>query len=174
MATGRPVAVAKSPFLSVDPKESPLAVLHRVGAGLQTMRERSASMAMVVIAVDAHHLQVASAGMPPLLVRRHATGSIDEILLPGVPLGTMADASYVLRDVVVASGDVILVTSDGAPEAVAPTGEHFGYDRVVSYLEGCDGRSAEAIVNGLVDMVTSFVGASSPHDDVTVLAMVVD
>ena len=174
LQAGMVVAVAKSLFLSVDPQESPTAVLHRVGAGLQTMRERYASMAMVVIAVDAHHLQVASAAMPPLLVLRHATGSVDEILLPGVPLGTMADASYALRDVTVASGDAILVISDGAPEAIAPSGEHFGYDRVVSYLEGCDGRSAEAIVDGLLDTVTSFAGSSSPHDDVTVVAMVVD
>ena len=79
-----------------------------------------------------------------------------------------------VRDVAIGSGDVVLVTSDGAAEAIAPTGEHFGYDRVIEYLEKCDGRSAAAIVEGLVDSVTSFAGDAPLHDDITVLAMVAD
>jgi serine phosphatase RsbU (regulator of sigma subunit) len=174
LQAGMVVAVAKSLFQSVDPLDSPPQVLYRIGDGLQTMRERYASMVMVVIAVEDHRLQFASAGMPPLLVRRRATGVVEEILLPGVPLGTLADASYGVREVPVASGDVVLVTSDGAAEAIAPTGEHFGYDRMISFFEGCEGRTAEAIVDGLVDAVTSFVDPSPLHDDVTVLAMVVE
>jgi sigma-B regulation protein RsbU (phosphoserine phosphatase) len=138
------------------------------------MRERYASMAMVVLSVSDHRMQVASAGMPPLLVRRHATGVVEEIMLPGVPLGTLPDATYPVREVPIAAGDVVLVMSDGAAEALAPTGEHFGYDRVISHLEGCADRTAEAIVDGLLDAVTSFVGTAPLHDDVTLLAMVVE
>lgn len=174
LQAGMVVAVAKSLFQSVDPLDSPQEVLNRVGVGLLALRERYASMAMVVIAVDDHRLEVASAGIPPLLVRRQTTGAVEEILLPGVPLGTLADERYDVRDVAVASGDVVLVTSDGAAEAISPTGEQFGYDRVAAHLEGCGGRTAEAIVDGLLDAVTSFVGSSSVQDDVTVLAMVVE
>ncbi len=171
---GMVVAVAKSLFQSVDPSDAPPDVLHRIGARLRAMRERYASMAMVVIAADDHRLEVASAGMPPLLVRRRSTGAVEEVLLPGVPLGTLADASYVVRLVEVASGDVILLMSDGVAEAIAPTGEHFGYDRTIAYLEHSTGRTAEAIVDGLVEAVKAFIEPSPLHDDVTVLAMVVE
>ena len=77
-------------------------------------------------------------------------------------------------EVAVEKGDVVLVTSDGAPEAIAPTGELFGYERVVEYLTGCDGQAAVSIVDGLIDAVTSFGEDSPLHDDVTVLAMVVE
>jgi serine phosphatase RsbU (regulator of sigma subunit) len=174
LQAGMVVAVAKSLFQSVDPQEPPSDALYRIGAGLQTMRERYASMAMVVLSVSDHRMQVASAGMPPLLVRRHATGAVEEIMLPGVPLGTLADARYPVREVPIAAGDVVLVMSDGAAEALAPTGEHFGYDRVISHLEGCAGRTAEAIVDSLLDAVTSFVGTATLHDDVTLLALVVE
>jgi serine phosphatase RsbU (regulator of sigma subunit) len=174
LQAGMVVAVAKSLFQSVNPADPPQEVLHRVGVGLLAMRERYASMAMVVIAVDDHRLQVASAGIPPLLVWRQTTGTVEEILLPGVPLGTLADERYEARDVAVASGDIVLVTSDGAAEAISPTGEQFGYDRVADHLQGCGGRTAEAIVDGLLDEVTSFVGSSPIQDDVTVLAMVVE
>ena len=174
LQAGMVVAVAKSLFQSVDPIDPPAEVLNRIGVGLQTMRERYASMAMVVIAVDDHRLRIASAAMPPLLIRRKSTGRVEEILLPGVPLGTLAGVDYAVRDVDVGSGDVVLVTSDGAAEAIAPSGEHFGYDRVIEYLEGCDGQAADSIVDGLVDAVTLFGGDVGPHDDVTVLAMVVE
>jgi serine phosphatase RsbU (regulator of sigma subunit) len=174
LQAGMVVAVAKSLFQSVDPMDPPAVVLDCIGVGLQTMRERYASMAMVVIAVDEHRLRVASAAMPPLLIRRKSTGIVEEILLPGVPLGTLAGVKYAVRDVDVGSGDVVLVTSDGAAEAISPTGEHFGYDRVIEYLESCDERAADSIVDGLVDAVTSFGGDAGLQDDVTVLAMVVE
>lgn len=174
LQAGMVVAVAKSLFQSVDPMDSPTDVLDRVGAGLQSMRERYASMAMVVVSVADHRLRVASAGMPPLLVRRRSTGAVDEIMLPGVPLGTLADATYPVREVPVAAGDVVLVISDGVAEALAPSGEHFGYDRVIAHLAAAEGCTAEAIVDGVVEAVTSFAGPTPPHDDVTVLALVAD
>jgi len=173
LQAGMVVAVAKSLFQSVDPSDPPSDVLYRIGAGLQTMRERYASMAMVVIALDDHRMRVASAGMPPLLVRRRATGAIEEIMLPGVPLGTLSDASYPVRDVPIASGDCVLVMSDGVAEALAPTGEHFGYDRVLAYLERASSGSASSVVDGLLDEVTTFVGTAALYDDVTLVALVV-
>ncbi len=174
LQAGMVVAVAKSLFQSVDPSDAPPEVLYRIGAGLQTMRERYASMAMVVIAVNDHRMRVASAGMPPLLIRRRATGTVEEVMLPGVPLGTMPDARYPVREVPIASGDVVLVMSDGAAEALAPTGEHFGYDRVIAHLEANGDGTAESIVDGLLDEVTTFVGTAPLHDDVTLLALVVE
>jgi len=174
LQAGMVVAVAKSLFQSGDPLDSPPDVLDRVGAGLQSLRERYASMAMVVVAVGHDRLHVASAGMPPLLVRREATGDVEEVMLPGVPLGTLTGASYPVREVRVSSGDVVLVFSDGVAEALATTGEHFGYDRVVGHLASCDGVTATTIVDGVIEAVTSFVGPAPLHDDVTVLAMVVE
>ena len=172
LQAGMVVAVAKSLFQGVDPDESPSQVLDRIGAGLQSMRERHASMAMVVISAVGGRLRVASAGMPPVLVCRRGTGSVEEILLPGVPLGTLADVEYPVREVSISTGDKVLVMSDGVAEAAAPTGEAFGYDRVASYFRRANHRPAEEIVDGLFEAVTSFADSSPLLDDVTVLVLV--
>ncbi len=174
LQAGMVVAVAKSLFHGTSSTASPGEVLSQVGAGLQSLRERYASMAMVVVAVEEGRLQVASAGMPPVLVRRGGSGEVEEVLLPGVPLGTLADADYPVRQVPIGSGDVVLMMSDGLIEEVDASGNAFGYGRVASYLKSCDVSSAEVIVDGLLDSATAYVGSSPPHDDVTILAMIIE
>ena len=173
LQAGMVVAVAKSLFLGVDPAVSPGEVLTLIGSELQSIRERYASMAMVVVAVEDGRLEVASAGMPPVLVRRGGSESVEEILLPGVPLGTLPDVDYPVQETPIGSGDVVLIMSDGVIETINSAGDAFGYRRASSYLSGCDGDTAEEIVNGLLDAAMGFAGTSAPHDDITVLAMVV-
>jgi len=173
LQAGMVVAVAKSLFLGVDPAVSPGEVLALIGGELKSMRERYASMAMVVVAVEDGRLEVASAGMPPVLVRRGGSESVEEILLPGVPLGTLPDVDYPVQETPIGSGDVVLIMSDGVIETINSAGDAFGYRRASSYLSGCDGDTAEEIVNGLLDAAMGFAGTSAPHDDITVLAMVV-
>jgi serine phosphatase RsbU (regulator of sigma subunit) len=172
LQAGMVVAVAKSLFQGVDPADGPLAVLERVGGGLQAMRERHASMAMVVIQVAPDRLRVASAGMPPVLILRRATDEVDEVLVPGVPLGTLADADYRVEEVAVASGDTVLVATDGLVEAVGTDGEPFGYPRAAAELRRLAGRPAEEVVAGMLESVRSHLGPSPPQDDITLVAMV--
>ncbi|MCG6962135.1 MAG: SpoIIE family protein phosphatase [Acidobacteria bacterium] len=172
LQAGMVVAVAKSLFQGVDPADGPLAALRRVGGGLKSMQERHASMAMVIIQVAPSLLRVASAGMPPVLVLRHASGTVDEILVPGVPLGTLADASYSLQEVPVATGDIILVATDGLAEAMGVDGAPFGYERIAAELRRLAGRSAQEVVDGMLAAATGFLGAEPPQDDITLVAMV--
>jgi len=173
LQAGMVVAVAKSLFQGVSPEETPADVLHRIGQGLQSMSERHASMAMVVMAASEGHFEVASAGMPPLLVRRGVSGSVEEVLLPGVPLGTLPDPTYPVRKISVASGDVVLVISDGVVEALDSDDEPFGYERAAAHLAGLAGATAEEVVAEVLDAVMAFAGDVPLQDDVTILAMVI-
>lgn len=173
LQAGMVVAVAKSLFQGVNPDETPADVLHLIGQGLQSMSERHASMAMVVMAVSDDHLEVASAGMPPLLVRRGASGSVEEVLLPGVPLGTLPNPTYPVQKIPFASGDIVLVISDGVVETLDSDDEPFGYERVAEHLARTTGATAEEVVAEVLDAVIGFAGDVPLQDDVTVLGMVV-
>ncbi|HSN53663.1 MAG TPA: SpoIIE family protein phosphatase [Candidatus Sulfomarinibacteraceae bacterium] len=172
LQAGMVVAVAKSLFQGVDPADGPLAVLDRVGGGLQAMHERHASMAMVVIQVATDRLRVASAGMPPVLIHRRATGEVEEVLIPGVPLGTLSDARYRIEEVPVGRGDTILVASDGLVEAVGADGEPFGYVRAAAELQRFADRPAREVVDGMLAAVRSHLADRPSLDDVTVVALV--
>jgi serine phosphatase RsbU (regulator of sigma subunit) len=173
LQAGMVVAVAKSLFQGVNPDETPADVLHRIGQGLQSLSERHASMAMVVIAVSDDHLEVASAGMPPLLVRRGISGSVEEVLLPGVPLGTLPNPTYPVQKIPFVSGDTVLVISDGVVETLDSDDEPFGYQRVAARLARTAGATAEEVVAEVLDAVIDFAGDVPLQDDVTVLGMVV-
>lgn len=173
LQAGMVVAVAKSLFQGVNPDERPAHVLQRIGRELQSMSERHASMAMVVIAISDKQLEVASAGMPPLLVRRAATGMVEELLLPGVPLGTLPNPTYPVRTIPIASGDVVLVISDGVVETLDADDEPFGYEKVAAHLARTKGPTADEVVTEVLDAVIDFAGEVPLQDDVTVLGMVV-
>jgi serine phosphatase RsbU (regulator of sigma subunit) len=170
---GMVVAVAKSLFHGVDPDEQPVDVLQRIDAGLQEMQERYASMAAVVIRIGDNQLQIASAAMPPLLILRDGSTEVEEVLLSAVPLGTLTGVSYQQRQLAVAPGDTLLLMSDGLVEAMSPDQQLFGYERVSEHLASLGGATAEEVVDGMLAEVMSFVGGSTPQDDITIVAMVV-
>ncbi len=112
--------------------------------------------------------------MPPVLILRRDSGEVDEVLIPGVPLGTLADATYVVEDVAIASGDIILVASDGLAEAVGADGEPFGYPRVATELQRLAGHCRRIeLVDGMLAAANEFFGGASPADDITLVAVVV-
>jgi serine phosphatase RsbU (regulator of sigma subunit) len=172
LQAGMVVAVAKSLFQGVAADSSPAEVLGRIDAGLQAMHERHASMAMVVAAIAGDRLEIAAAAMPPVLVRRAATGAVEEILLPGVPLGSLANVRYQAQELRAAPGDVVLLVSDGVVEAVDAAGEPFGYERLATALGAVPGCTAEELVGGLVGAVAAFTGGRPLADDLTVVALV--
>ncbi len=169
---GMVVGVAKSLFQSAAPDDDPVRVLRRVGGGLDTMHERHASMAMAVLRLRRRRLTVSSAGMPPVLILRRAGRTVEEVLLPGVPLGTLPAATYQQREVDLEDGDVVLVMTDGLVEAVDEQGRMFGYDRTAAELAKLAGRSAAEVVGAMFDAVTGHLGGVTPPDDVTVVALV--
>jgi len=115
---------------------------------------------------------IASAGMPPLLVLRQATNTVEEVLLPGVPLGTLTHAVHQQREVSVGPGDALLVMTDGLAEATNPVGEVFGYERASETFAALAGRPAQEIADGMLRAVESFLEGRPPQDDVTVVAAV--
>jgi serine phosphatase RsbU (regulator of sigma subunit) len=117
LQAGIVVAVAKSLFQTSREERSPGAVLHRVAEGLAALRERRASMALAVLRLDGSSVRLASAGMPPLLVFRKEAGQTEEVLLPGMPLGTKHDAPWEEREIRLASGDALLAMTDGLAES---------------------------------------------------------
>ncbi len=171
LQAGMVVAVAKSLFQAAGPEEGPAAVLRRVGAGLAALRERRASMALAVLHLAPGGLRFASAGMPPLLVARGGR-PVEEMLLPGVPLGTLPGVEYEEAELALAPGDTVLAVSDGLVEAAASGAEAFGYERAAAALRALHGRTAREVADGVLAAVTAHLGDAPPPDDVTVVALV--
>ncbi len=171
LQAGIVVAVAKSLFQTAREEPGPGAVLRRVADGLAALRERRASMALAVLRLDGSSVRLASAGMPPLLVFRKEGGRTEEVLLPGMPLGTMRDAPWEEREIRLASGDALLAMTDGLAESVDSAGEQYGYERAAALFASLAGRDAAGIADGMLAGAVSFLRGAGLEDDFTVVAL---
>lgn len=97
-------------------------------------------------------------------------GVVEEILLPSSPLGGMP-TPYSQCVVQLEPGDIVVSLSDGLVEAMNPTGELFGFDRVVTTLSQ-NFESATAVRDTLVRAVADFADGIPVDDDRTLVVLV--
>ena len=92
---------------------------------------------------------------------------------PRLPLGALRDTAYESTAIALERGDVVVLFSDGVPEAQNPSGQLYGYSAPVELLRQMDTRAmtAERIKLALVDHVLAFAGGSRQRDDMTVVVI---
>ncbi len=147
--------------------------LARASRTIHSMGLRRMSMSLVMVHIKApapdgsRPVVIASAGMPPVVIHRGTADDLEEIVLPGMPLGAMRDSVYQQRELTVAPGDCLLVMSDGFPELRSPDGEVYGYQKIYDLLRGTHASSPQATIEELAAEVERFSAEDSPSDDVT-------
>ena len=168
---GMVVGVAKSLLQAANGIPDLGGMLHRIHTGLSSLNDRRASMGLVLVRLNGAVLSVASAGMPPVLVRRHDSGSVDEVLQPGVPLGTLQGAEWSERDIALTPGDSVLLMSDGLAEVTNPDGELFGYERVRQTFADSGALDPAGAVARLVETANAYRSGEAIADDVTLVVL---
>ncbi len=116
-------------------------------------------------------LMVANAGHPPLLIH---DGSLREAGHPSSPLGTGLEHQVDLEEILqLEPGAVLVGYTDGVPEASAPSGETFGYERWAQRLTELagQGRPAAEILDRLLADVTRHRSGRPAGDDVTAVVL---
>jgi sigma-B regulation protein RsbU (phosphoserine phosphatase) len=113
-------------------------------------------------------MDLTNAGHPPTYLLRD--GEVEEILLPGSPLGALGE-NYGRREVALLPGDAVVWLSDGLIEATNQTDEPFGYQRVREALAG-PGTDPAAVRDRLLTAVLEHTKGRPIADDRTLVAMV--
>lgn len=168
---GMVVAVARSLFRTGATEESLITVIERIRTGVESFHQPMAAIAVLLLRLEPGRCRFVSAGMPPLWLWRRASGEVEEILVPGVPLGTLARAEYRPSEFPAAPGDVLLLTTDGLAESRDPAGDAFGYDRVRDRFSDLAAAGAAAVVEGLLAAAETHLAGAPPQDDITVVAL---
>lgn len=115
-------------------------------------------------------LQYINAGHNTPILRR-ASGTIERLDLGGVPLGIQMEATYGGGEVTLASGDWLVIFTDGLIEAENQFAEAFGEDRLLSVLSNIGAASPDMLLQRIVSEVNSFVGTTPQHDDITCMLL---
>ncbi len=116
-----------------------------------------------------HQFSFANAGHNrPYL--RAADGTVRRLDQGGLALGFLADYTYQETTIGFAPGDLLLLYSDGIPEAMNPAHEQFSEERLVALLKTHTG-SPKALIDTIIKAVTTHAGKAPPSDDMTLLAV---
>jgi sigma-B regulation protein RsbU (phosphoserine phosphatase) len=84
------------------------------------------------------------------------------------------EESYVYAGAVregLAAGDIVLISTDGVWETHNPEGQTFGKTRVADVVQAHRDRSAEGIVQALLEALAHFRGRAAQEDDVTLVVV---
>ncbi len=164
---GTMVTVVKTLLASADLGLDLADFLSHATATIRSMNLGRRAMALVLARYHEGVLDLASAGMPPVLVSRSPSGDVEEIMTSGVPLGTMAQASYERRQVRLEPGDAALLMSDGLPEMLDAKGEPVSYPAVAGRWREVGQLPASEAVAEYERWVEDLSPGGIPADDVT-------
>ena len=112
-----------------------------------------------------------SAGIPPMLLYRAATGRVEEILIEGMPLGYSSLAEYEQHEYELAPGDTLLLMSDGLPERLNGSDEEYGYPRVEALFGEMATDGPDAIIQRLVQGGEQWADGRPQDDDITLVVL---
>ena len=131
------------------------------------MHLQNLAMSMTMLKIAGNKLRMSAAGMPPVFIYKKESQSIEEHLMKGMPLGTMGNFPYVIKETELDEGDTIIVMTDGFPELMNKKKELFGYKRTRNLFEEVAEQSPEEIINKLKNEGSNWADGRDPDDDVT-------
>jgi sigma-B regulation protein RsbU (phosphoserine phosphatase) len=118
-----------------------------------------------------HQLTYVNAGHNPPLLYRAARGEVTTLKGHGMALGVMPNISLDEYDIHLASGDVVLMYTDGLTDAVNAQEEEFGAERLADLVAAHARLSASELMEEIKRVVTEFAGEGIRFDDVTMVAV---
>jgi sigma-B regulation protein RsbU (phosphoserine phosphatase) len=120
--------------------------------------------------LDASNLRFTycNAGHPPGMVLRG--GRVIELGSDNMVLGVEPDEDYQQSVIQLEKGDVLMLYTDGLPDARNFNGEAFGRQRILEAFQR-GGATADEVAHNVLWEMRKFVGLSKPTDDVTMIVL---
>jgi sigma-B regulation protein RsbU (phosphoserine phosphatase) len=121
-------------------------------------------------------LVLCSAGQTQPVYYSSMTGKASLVQTEGdsFPLGILDQADYRETKVQLASGDRVVLYTDGIVEAMNDQKEIFGFERLLKIVEGAGAIGATSLLMEIINNVKDFAGGAPQHDDLTVIVVGVE
>ena len=147
-------------------------IVDRVNRLLYEDLSESRSVTAVLGFLEDGTLSFLSAGHGPIIRYVAAEDAFHQQTAHGIPLGIIPDYEWPAAErFEMASGDLLVLVTDGFYEWTNEAQEEFGIERMMDVLhENRDGSAAE-IIHGLHEAVQSYAGDEPQNDDLTALVV---
>ena len=126
-------------------------------------------MSLNIAHINGNILKLSSAGMPPFYIYRSASKQTEEILNPGLPLGSFHVTTYEKTTTHLEKNDVLVMLSDGMPEAPNREGVMYNYDKLLDAITRYGKETPEKIIEKLMEEADMWLEGNRNPDDITLL-----
>ena len=137
----------------------------------ETPAEKFVTAQAIYINAKNKSIELANAGHGYLVIYRSDTGIFEQLDAEGLALGILPEFGYEIINTTYSSGDIILMFTDGLSEAMSPTNEQFGYNRIEEIVRRMTDASPDEITNELFLAMEDHAEGKPQHDDTTVIVL---
>ena len=111
--------------------------------------------------------QFISAGHNPSYLFRSATGKIEKLVSEACVLGMFESACYPSREFRLDKGDILVVFSDGLPDAQNQREEMFGEERLLQLIHQEAPSGSHVLEEKILKAIEEFTQGTPQTDDIT-------
>ncbi len=109
---------------------------------------------------------------PPFLLRKSDDKiNIDQLDKTGTLVGLFEDVLWEEKEIHIKPGEVLVLYTDGIPEAQNNSGLFFGNERLLEILKEEFSTSAKIYRNKILERVQDFIGTAPRLDDITLIVL---
>lgn len=167
LKAGTVVTATKSLFNAFADEPDIRTFFRKASHALKSMNLRGLFMAMTMLKIRGVRVEVSAAGMPALLIYRAAENRVEELLISGMPLGSLVTFPYKQHGFELNAGDALMLMSDGFPEMFNEQNEMLDYGRARAVLAEVAHENSNEIIERFVREGDEWAGMRPQDDDVT-------
>jgi len=167
-ASGMMVSITKAGLLGIDSKD-PNLIMKTLNKIIKKVDIGRLRMSLNLAHFQNGTMRLSSAAMPPIYHFENKTKKVDEIQISNLPLGGLIGEEFTVLNKKFSKGDVLVMLSDGLPEAPNKNGELLDYQAVKECVEKNSLKSAEEIKNELVKLSDNWLDGIHNPDDITIV-----
>jgi serine phosphatase RsbU (regulator of sigma subunit)/streptogramin lyase len=165
-------------FSKASETDSIKEIMTRVNRPLYFKTDKRMFTALCLASLHVHtrELIFTNAGLNHPILKTGGTASLIKGEGPQFPLGIRKDSVYREKTTLLEPGDVLLLFTDGIPEAQNPECQFYEHQRLMRFLEQLDTASLTAleIRRRIIDDALAFCGSAPQNDDMTVVVVKVN
>ncbi|MBR9761984.1 MAG: SpoIIE family protein phosphatase [Rhodobacteraceae bacterium] len=128
------------------------------------------TMVLAHVELATGRVALVQAGHPHPLVHR-ADGRIEEVGIPGVPVGLLPDVGFEEAVITLSPGDRLLVGSDGITECPDASGQMLDTEGLCAMLQELRGISGTALLESMVWRLGDYAGMDDFPDDISAVLL---
>jgi ligand-binding sensor domain-containing protein len=164
--SGMMVSITKAGLAGIE-SNSPDDILNRLNKVVRRVDTGRLRMSLSVCIFKNDKLYISAAAMPPAYLYSAETQSAEEIEIRNLPLGGLENEQFELVEKSFNKGDVLVLLSDGLPEAPDLEGNLLDYQPVMDCIEKTAHLGAAQVKQALIDLADDWLGGSKNPDDIT-------